>query len=75
METETMEMPTPTTKMTVENTNNTENPREQDYKNAISEIETVLTKYNVTLSAEVTVTTNGNYPRVFVTEIPTETAE
>jgi hypothetical protein len=72
METETMEMPTPTT-MTVENTNNTENPREQDYKNAISEIETVLTKYNVTLSAEVTVTTNGNYPRVFLTEVPTET--
>jgi hypothetical protein len=72
METETMEMPTPTT-MTVENTNNTENAREQDYKNAISEIETVLTKYNVTLSAEVTVTTNGNYPRVFLTEVPTET--
>jgi hypothetical protein len=72
METETMEMPTPTT-MTVENTNNTENTREQDYKNAISEIETVLTKYNVTLSAEVTVTTNGNYPRVFLTEVPTET--
>lgn len=72
METETMEMPTPTT-MTVENTNNTENPREQDYKNAISEIETVLTKYNVTLSAEITVTTNGNYPRVFLTEVPTET--
>jgi hypothetical protein len=72
METEVLEMPTPTT-MTVENTNNTENPREQDYKNAISEIETVLTKYNVTLSAEVTVTTNGNYPRVFLTEVPTET--
>jgi hypothetical protein len=72
METETMEMPTPTT-MTVENTNNTENPREQDYKNAISEIETVLKNYNLTLSAEVTVTTNGNYPRVFLTEVPTET--
>jgi hypothetical protein len=72
METETMEMPTPTT-MTVENTNNTENPREQDYKNAISEIETILKNYNLTLSAEVTVTTNGNYPRVFLTEVPTET--
>jgi hypothetical protein len=72
METETMEMPTPTT-MTVENTNNTENAREQDYKNAISEIETVLKNYNLTLSAEVTVTTNGNYPRVFLTEVPTET--
>jgi hypothetical protein len=69
---ETMEMPTPTT-MTVENTNNTENPREQDYKNAISEIETILKNYNLTLSAEVTVTTNGNYPRVFLTEVPTET--
>jgi hypothetical protein len=73
METETMEMPTPTTTMTVENTNNTENPREQDYKNAISEIENILKNYNLTLSAEVTVTTNGNYPRVFLTEVPTET--
>jgi len=71
-----MEMPTPVatpTMTTVEPTANTENPREQDYKNAISEIETVLKKYNLTLSAEVTVTTNGNYPRVFLTEIPTET--
>lgn len=74
METEVLEMPTPTT-MTVETPTNTENAREADYKNAINEVETILKKYNLTLSAEVVVTTNGNYPRVFVTEIPTETAE
>jgi hypothetical protein len=73
METEVMEMPTNTT--TVETPTNTENTREEDYKNAINEVETILKKYNLTLSAEVVVTTNGNYPRVFVTEIPTETAE
>lgn len=76
METEVMEMPTTTTtEMTVETPTNTENAREQDYKNAINEVETILKKYNLTLSAEVVVTTNGNFPRVFVTEIPTETAE
>ena len=76
METEVMEMPTPTTtEMTVETPTNTENTREEDYKNAISEIENILKKYNLALSAEVVVTTNGNYPRVFVAEIPTETAE
>ena len=74
METEVLEMPTPTT-MTVETPTNTENTREEDYKNAINEVETILKKYNLTLSAEVVVTTNGNYPRVFVTEIPAETAE
>jgi hypothetical protein len=73
METEVLEMPTNTT--TVETPTNTENTREEDYKNAINEVETILKKYNLTLSAEVVVTTNGNYPRVFVTEIPTETAE
>lgn len=74
METEVLEMPTPTT-MTVETPTNTENTREEDYKNAINEVEAILKKYNLTLSAEVVVTTNGNYPRVFVAEIPTETAE
>ena len=74
MKTEVLEMPTPTT-MTVETPTNTENTREEDYKNAINEVETILKKYNLTLSAEVVVTTNGNYPRVFVAEIPTETAE
>ena len=74
METEVLEMPTPTT-MTVETPTNTENTREEDYKNAINEVETILKKYNLTLSAEVVVTTNGNYPRVFVAEIPTKTAE
>ena len=69
METEVLEMPTNTT--TVETPTNTENTREEDYKNAINEVETILKKYNLTLSAEVVVTTNGNYPRVFVTEIPT----
>ena len=73
METEVLEMPTNTT--TVETPTNTENTREEDCKNAINEVETILKKYNLTLSAEVVVTTNGNYPRVFVTEIPTETAE
>ena len=73
METEVLEMPTNTT--TVETPTNTENTREEDYKNAINEVEAILKKYNLTLSAEVVVTTNGNYPRVFVTEIPTETAE
>lgn len=73
METEVLEMPTNTT--TVETPTNTENTREEDYKNAINEVETILKKYNLTLSAEVVVTTNGNYPRVFVSEIPTETAE
>lgn len=73
METEVLEMPTNTT--TVETPTNTENTREEDYKNAINEVETILKKYNLTLSAEVVVTTNGNYPRVFVTEIPAETAE
>ncbi len=66
-----MEMPTPT--MTVETTTNTENTREEDYKNAINEVEAILEKYNLTLSAEVVVTTKGNYPRVFVSEISTET--
>ena len=73
METEVLEMPTNTT--TVETPTNTENTREEDYKNAINEVETILKKYNLTLSAEVVVTTNGNYPRVFVSEIPMETAE
>ena len=71
METEVLEMPTNTT--TVETPTNTENTREEDYKNAINEVEAILKKYNLTLSAEVVVTTKGNYPRVFVSEISTET--
>jgi hypothetical protein len=74
METEVMQEPTTTT-MKVEKTENKTNPREEDYKNAISEIETILKKYNLTLNAEVIVSTNGNFPRVFLAEIPTETAE
>lgn len=56
-------------------TNTTENPRENDYRNALNEIETVLEKYNLSLNAEITVTTNGNYPRVFLTERSTEKPE
>ena len=50
-------------------------PVENDITAEMTAFETILKKYNLTLSAEVVVTTNGNYPRVFVTEIPTETAE
>lgn len=65
------ENPTPS----VPTATTTENTRENDYKNALSEIETILNKYNLALNAEVIVTTTGNYPRVFLTEKPTEKPE
>jgi hypothetical protein len=65
----------PTTTPSEPTATTTENTRENDYKNALTEIETVLNKYNLALNAEVIVSTNGNYPRVFLTERPTEKPE